>query len=219
MKKNVIIRILTATPLIAAGIALHFAPNDIPWNYNSNGDVVEWSSKWKLLLWPCFVLIVRVIMSSITKLVITKDRNGSSYYSFMNNATIVMVGVFDIISLYHICISIFPCINMDVSSIHNRICQAMMFLCGAILIPASKEFPNYKFNSGIGFRTKWSTTNEEVWAKSQIFAGKAMAVSGVAIMATSFIFKGINSFWAMIIVLVLFCIIGSFYAKWISKKR
>ena len=84
---------------------------------------------------------------------------------------------------------------------------------GAFFIPLGLAMPKAGRNSAVGFRCKWSMMNDEVWALSQRFAGRAMAASGALTIVCAAVLPGAWSAAAAAVILAVMAIADNAYAK------
>ena len=132
-RSRLILNVLTLLPFLAAAVALCLAPDEIPGHWNASGEVDRMGSKWEVLIWPVLVLLIRLCMTALAKLVRTKDKNGESNAAFLERATLVVLAVFDFLSLYFMRAAVNQ--EFDVDRYNRSVWQISMALTGACLIP------------------------------------------------------------------------------------
>ena len=204
--QRVIINILTALPFIAAAAAVCFAPDKVPMHYNIAGEVDRWGSRWELLTYPLMPLLVRFVMSGLSRLV-AKDRNAGKYAALMANSTIAVIALFDALAVYSICTSAIPGIEMDIDAVNDRIWQISMFFTGLSLIPAGYGMRDIPYNKNIGVKTTWSLANEESWRLSQRFGCYSFIAAGAAISILSLVIPGYRCALAALAVIAIMSVV------------
>ena len=143
-----ILNVLTLLPFLAAAVALCLAPDEIPGHWNASGKADRMGSKWEVLIWPVLVLLTRLGMAGLTKLVRTKDKNGAANATFLEHSTMVVLAVFDFLSLYFMRAAVNQ--EFDVERYNRSVWQISMALTGASLIPVGTQMPKLKLNSTSG---------------------------------------------------------------------
>ncbi|MBQ3969025.1 MAG: DUF1648 domain-containing protein [Clostridia bacterium] len=196
-KKNIITyAVLMFIPLIAVVAAICFLPDEIAMHFGLDGKADRFGSKFELFLFPVISIILGVGCFFMAKSA-SKDENGGH-----NNENIVMIAgicvlsMIAIITFYTIFLSIENITDLNTPSF--QIANILCFVMGAMLIVLGNIMPKAKKNSIVGFRFPWTMKNDEVWAKSQHFAGIAEIISGVFIIAASFF---VHNFTAAIVIL------------------
>ncbi|PAD07251.1 hypothetical protein CHH76_20795 [Shouchella clausii] len=72
------------------------------------------------------------------------------------------------------------------ADIDTKILMAASIGFGIVHIAAGYLTTKAKQNPAFGLRTKWTLSNEEVWARSNLFGGKLMVISGLVLVITAF---------------------------------
>ena len=71
---------------------------------------------------------------------------------------------------------------------------------GVVMLVFGNFMPRTKPNAAFGLRLPWTLANEDVWRKSNRFAGKLFMAGGIVLIALSFVFTSVLE---MVILLVL----------------
>ncbi len=79
----------------------------------------------------------------------------------------------------------------------------MGIFIGIVLLVFGNFMPRTKPNAAFGLRLPWTLANEDVWRKSNRFAGGLLMGAGIVTIALSFVF--INAL-EMVILVVLLCV-------------
>ncbi len=81
--------------------------------------------------------------------------------------------------------------------------SGMGVFLGIVMLVFGNFMPRTKPNAAFGLRLPWTLTNEDVWRKSNRFAGGLLMGAGIVIIALSFVFTNTLE---MVILLVLLCV-------------
>ena len=96
----------------------------------------------------------------------------------------------------------------------------MIFLImGVVFIILGNIMPKLKVNSVLGFRTKWSMKNDEVWKKCQKVSGMTTRISGIVIMILSFHFHHSTLPTLVVITMLLSLMIDILYSYQVAKSK
>ena len=78
--------------------------------------------------------------------------------------------------------------------------QIAFIIIGIFLIVISNIMPKVKRNSILGFRTKQTMKNDEIWKKCQRFSGLTGVIVGFIIVVISFLFNNTTLIIAVLII-------------------
>ena len=170
---------------------MRFLPETIPAHYGINGSVDRYGSKFELFILPVCSLVFGAFMFLSAK--------GSSKHetSTKNNEKIVFIagecclGLFAVISFYILYLAFNNITNAYSPDI--EIGNILCFLMGVTMIVLGNIMPKAKRNSIVGFRCSWTLKNDEVWKKSQHFAGAASVITGIFLVIASFFVHNISA--------------------------
>ena len=73
--------------------------------------------------------------------------------------------------------------------------------------------PKLRMNALAGYRTKWSMSNERAWSLAQRHAGRAMVVSGAAMLLIGLLAEGVKGICLSVCVLALALVTADRRAK------
>lgn len=210
-KYRLILNLLTALPLAAALAALIFLPDEIPVHFGMDNLADRWGSKYEVFIFPVLVLLARLTMAGLTRLALSIEKDNESTRPVMEVATLCMLALFDVMSLYFIWAGFV--VEESLNELPIGIWQLMTAGVGAMFIPSGLAMQKAPRNGLYGFRTKWSLMNDEVWRLSQRFAGRAMAAAGAVIVLLALLLPGAWSALAAAFIIVAVLTAGCIYAK------
>lgn len=78
----------------------------------------------------------------------------------------------------------------------------LSLLIGLMLIVIGNYLPKCKQNSTIGIKVKWTLENEENWNATHRFSGKIWVISGILLVAGSFLFRNISFYFLLCCVII-----------------
>ena len=74
---------------------------------------------------------------------------------------------------------------------------------GFVMLVTGNFMPRTKPNAAFGLRLPWTLANEDVWRKSNRFAGKLFMAAGIVMIALSFVFTSVLE---TVILLMVLCV-------------
>lgn len=220
--KNKTVLFLTALPVVVTISMLPSLPDKIPAHYNYLGEIDRWGSKYETLILPVLIVLTGIIclilLNKLYKsaLVSVDEKSSNDSKNNLKIVKILSIGtliIFNIIQAYLIFNPRFASNGSITFDLNMILCVAV----GIILIIVGNYLPTARRNSMIGFRTKQSVTNDQLWYKANRIAGVSSVISGMIIIIQSFYIKGITSIMIMVAILILSSVISAIYSYKISK--
>ena len=182
-------RISALLPLVITLIWLQFLPDQVPVNYDFEGNVDRWGSKWEYLLLPGIVLAMYMIACFVVKAGLRKSaEDGRQKAHAEANAKVIRV-VLIVSGLFFTVLQSFmlyaagqnAASGATVESVDlNRVTAVCM---GVLFLVLGNYMPKAKRNSMVGFRCGWTMFNDVTWQKSNRFSGYALMLAGLATLA------------------------------------
>lgn len=208
--------VLIALPLIVTAAAMFFLPSTIPAHYGVNGEVDRYGSKLELFILPVCSLILGIFMFIMAKY------SSNHETSTKNNEKITLIagecclGLFTVIDFYLLYLAFNNVTNIYSPKIEigNLVC----FAEGILMIVLGNIMPKAKMNSMVGFRCSWTMKNEEIWKKSQHFAGIASIITGIVLLIVSFFTHNLLAIFFILGATMIMTIICMIYAYKISHN-
>ena len=168
--------ILTLLPIAVCVAAICAAPEQIGGHWNAAGELDRLGSKWELVIWPLMVLFVRD-HGSAHRRGARQQRRKPPRHALGDRLRAGALRRYG--RLLHL-------LRRDARGnaldIQPRRLQLTNIVLGAEFIPIGNLMPKLRMNALAGYRTRWSMSNERAWSLAQRHAGRAMVVSGVAML-------------------------------------
>lgn len=217
MKKNKVLLIIFAiVSVVISCVALPFLDDIVPTHIGINGEADAFGSKYFMLVFPIFNVLMCVIMLLVEKFA----KLSENYNKYM-----FLTGV--IIQLVFIAVSV--CFYIYILSYTNKIpkfdiTKGFMIILGIMFIVLGNFMPKIEKNRTLGLKTSWSMYNETTWQKSHRFTGFASVIAGVLTTILGLFLEGMANFIAFMIIITVFIttiIIASYryYKQEIAKEQ
>lgn len=217
MKYQKLFYILMFSPLVVSVIALCFLPDFIPAHYNLKNTVDRWGSKYELLIFPMITILFGqflLLLGKMAKKQKTQGNNNEKMSLIIGNCSLL---IFNILSGTMIYSSVTKAENLSFFSLEFG--QMIFLIMGVVFIILGNIMPKLKMNSVLGFRTKWSMKNDEVWKKCQKVSGMTTMISGIVIMILSFHFHHSTLSTLVVITMLLSLMIDILYSYQVAKSK
>lgn len=206
--------LMTLTFLITA-ISLPFFNDIIPMHFGIDGQPDQFGSKYFILIFPVFSLIVGVSMLLVAKYCNVTDNYRK--YLFLTG-TLVQI-IFIVITITFVLYAF----NYTDDAIAFDISKVIMPIFGILFIILGNIMPKVEKNRTLGMKTKWSMYNEVTWQKTHRFTGFVGVLVGVLCLILGLFFKDMVNFiilMSLLVVLMVSTTIASYiYYKEEKKKE
>lgn len=171
-------------PLLAVIAALQFLPDQIPAHFDINGNADRWGSKYETLVFPVSTVIFGSIMLITAKLSSKAEDGGKGNNEKICILTgIFALAIFNAMTVYFLYADFISAENL--SAISVDINSVIFAVIGIAMIVLGNSMPKLRKNYLIGLRTNKNLDNEDIWKKSQRFAGLCLIIGGVGVVAAS----------------------------------
>lgn len=171
-------------PLLAVIAALQFLPDQIPAHFDINGNADRWGSKYETLVFPVSTVIFGSIMLITAKLSSKAEDGGKGNNEKICILTgIFALAIFNAMTVYFLYADFISAENL--SAISVDINSVIFAVIGIAMIVLGNSMPKLRKNYIIGLRTNKNLDNEDIWKKSQRFAGLCLIIGGVGVVAAS----------------------------------
>ena len=215
MKNKKLFYILMFLPLVASIVALLFLPDLIPAHYNIENKVDRWGSKYEILIFPIVTILFGQFLLIMGRIAKKQEVQGNN-----NEKNSLIIGIcslliFNIISGVMIYSSLSKADKLSFATFEFE--QILFFFVGIIFIVIGNVMPKLKKNSVLGFRTKYSMKDDEIWKKCQKISGITTMITGVVILIFSLIFHHLTLYILTISTMVFSLITDLIYSHKISK--
>ena len=204
MKNKKLLYGLMFLPLLASLIALQFLPNVIPAHYNIHNEVDRWGSKYEILILPVLTIgfgIFSLVMGKLAQKQEPQGNNNEKSSLFISNCVLL---IFNMLSGFMIYSSLHQLEKLEFAQF--TFIQIAFIIMGIFMIVISNILPKVKRNSILGFRTKQTTKNDEIWKKCQRFSGLTGVIVGIVIVIISFLFD--NTTLIITVLIITFTKLG-----------
>lgn len=190
-QSNLLTIIVTVVMLITAIISLLFLPSEIAVQWNESG-VSNTGSKFFILIFSVFSAIFLVLRNEKVKETAAKN----DFVSLL--VSLVLFAAQNIITL-----NALEYINM--MSLNYQFMQTIaLLIVGLTICICGNYIPKFIKNFYYGVKASFAYADNDLWTKTQRFAGKIWFASGLIIMLLSFIqWKGIS----LVVLLIILCVI------------
>ena len=186
--------IIIALMTITAFIFLPNLPDQIAIQWNENG-ATSFAEKYIVFVFPLLGAVIAVLQ--FLQYCKSEKRNK---YGFLNSIINIILFVLQLI----ICLSYLGYINMEQVDF-KAASLLIMVIFGILLIYFGNKLPKYAKNFYIGVKAPWAYEDNDIWTKTQSFAGKIWFFGGGFI-----ILLGVLGYFLNIqvsAVLLLFCLL------------
>lgn len=215
--KKILYFALMFLPLIIAVLVLPFMPEEIPAHYNFAGEIDRWGSKYETLIFPLCTIGMGYFMLWMAKIA-SKEEGGGN-----NNEKVVIytgMGLSVFFTAEH-CYSLYRAFAATEGAGYSETVDINQFICvllGISLVIMGNFMPKLKNNGVIGLRTGWSSKNDTVWKKCQIFGGVSFIIGGILIVASGIFLDGYLAMGVALGIIVACTIAGTIYSYYAAKK-
>ncbi|SQI41444.1 Immunity protein sdpI [Leminorella richardii] len=208
MKK---INLLTVLILLSSLIVVFLVttlPDRVPIHLDMNGAVDQYSSKWFVLLGSCLASIATLLV----QIYLRKTHN---------KAPEALQGMMSILLVVALTICWLPYVIATEFGQQNLLLYIGVFL-GGLFIVMGNSMGLLKINSVVGFRVKWTMTDEEIWRKTHRFGGYVMVIAGILILISAlmaFLFFSPTFLFIAILVITLSMVLTTTRHSYVLYKQ
>lgn len=196
--------------LIVTFILIARMPETVPMHRNFAGEIDRYGSKYENLIIGVLPCIFALFFAMVGKY-----ENKTKEYK--NETILLIIGIFILL-----CFGIYICLDMysNVNVNYNfNFSKATSIFIGVIQIMLSIVLPLTAKNSLIGIRTRWSITNDLVWAKSQVAGSIIFGVSGILILLLGIFINTVTSIYFSLIIIIISAILLYIITYLIDKNN
>ena len=189
--------------LVVTCILLVLSPDTVPVHYNLAGEIDRMGSKYEYLIFPVLASPVGGFFGWMAK----RYRQTPADEKALVISGICVLSVMGFLGIYFQIAAILydP---MAGGGLQLNVMRLTVMAIGAMLMILGNFMPKARRNSFYGLRTGWSLSSDEVWQKSQRFAGHTSVLCGVIMVLLAAFLDGFHCL-IMSTVLVLLWMIAS----------
>ena len=188
-------------------------PDEVPMHYNMSGQVDRYGSKFENLFLSIFPIAISLLFFFLAK---SEKKRGSS----KNERVLLIAG--NGVELLLLCFIILD-MSKSISQAMNEstLVKGLSMLMGLVFCFMAFLLPQAERNSVFGIRTRWSLSDDLVWAESQKKSSFVFAISGLLLVIFSYVLKGFFCVVCIFAVSILACAIVTIitYAVWRKNKK
>ena len=189
--------------LVVTCILLVLSPDTVPVHYNLAGEIDRMGSKYEYLIFPVLAIPVGGFFGRMAK----RYRHTPADEKALVISGICVLSVMGFLGIYFQTAAILydPIAG---GGLQLNVMRLTVMAIGAMLMILGNFMPKARRNSFYGLRTGWSLSSDEVWQKSQRFAGHTSVLCGVIMVLLAAFLDGFHCL-IMSTVLVLLWMIAS----------
>jgi len=212
---KIVIITLTVLFIVSSVTALFFMPDTVPLHWGANGNADRFGSKYSSLITALIALIICIGILLSAKYGTKSEQNKKSNEKITYIAGECVLTVLFAMNIY---IS-FAMINnvQNIYTLKFDIGKLTLLLFGALMVIMGNFMPKAKRNSYIGFRTPTTMSNDEIWKKSQRFAGICFVTGGFVNIICAIFFTGVPCIFILMAVIFIIVIAGLIYTAKLKK--
>ena len=202
--------------LVATSILLVLSPDTVPVHYNLAGEINRMGSKYEYLIFPALAIPVGGFFGWMAK----RYRHTPADEKALVISGICVLSVMGFLGIYFQTAAILydP---MAVGGLQLNVMRLTVMAIGVTLMILGNFMPKARRNSFYGLRTGWSLYSDEVWQKSQRFAGHTSVLCGVIMVLLAAFLDGFPCLimsTVLVLLWLIVCITMSYKYYRESKK-
>jgi uncharacterized membrane protein len=168
---------IIATVAVAAWI-YPTLPDPMPTHWNVEGQVDSYLPKpWGVIILPATAIFVFIVFRLIPVLSPKGFKTGE-FAGVLNIFQVIMVGFVSLVCI----LVMLESLGFDV-----RLNQVIYLAIGALFIIIGSYLRQVRKNFFVGFRTPWTLTNDDVWARTHRLGGRLLILIGLIFAAAAFL--------------------------------
>lgn len=203
-------------PLVITVVALPFLPEEIPAHYNFAGEVDRWGSKYETLIFPLCIIGMGFFMFWMAKILAKDERGGKNNEKIVFHTGMGLSAFFTLEHCYFLFMDFKKATNLG--DFETDINQLICILLGISLVITGNFMPKLRNNGIMGLRTPWSTKNDTVWKKCQIFAGASLIIGGIIMVACGIFMDGYAAMCVALGIIILCTVVDTVYSYFAAKR-
>ena len=215
MKKGYwVIAALVLLAVVVSIVFISMMPDQVPMHYNGAGQVDRMGSKYENLILPGVLVFM-----GVTFIVAGKSKPQKKSEEIVVLATgislMVAMNILNVVILY-------MALTYEPGPMHALdVAKLVMVILGVVLVSLGNFMPKFRRNAFAGVRTRWSTSSDVVWQKSQRLGGIASVICGILMLLGALFFANET---AMVVLVVLFAVwivvcVGASYLYYKQERQ
>lgn len=214
--------IMLLVQVVVTVILNKYMPESVPMHFDGDGNIDRYGSKYELYFLVGMSVFLVLMMKAFIKPY--KEKAEKAEEGHEKAAAVTNRYVFTILGVASVVIMIGVEVGLAINGIKHAQAPTgtpfvettviiMNCFIGLIMIILGNVMPKSRINGAFGVRTSWSSYNDETWARSNRFGGKACVVCGiVSIIQTLFVSHKYSSLIAvlLIVLMAIVCTVASY---------
>lgn len=198
--------------ILGTSLFLSVMPDTVPLHYNFAWEVDRFGSKYEFLIMNLITLVLTYIL-----LITAKDQGKKEQKN--SEKILVLIAIYSVVFFSVIQFFFqYKTLNYTNKPLSLDTLKFITLMIGLFQIVFGNIMPKLRRNSFIGLRTSWSMANDDVWQKSQRFAGISSVVVGILVIIGSIFLSGKISMIFMLILITVWVAICIFFSYKYYKK-
>ena len=198
--------------ILGTSLFLSVMPDTVPLHYNFAWEVDRFGSKYEFLIINLITLVLTYIL-----LITAKDQRKKEQKN--SEKILVLIAIYSVVFFSVIQFFFqYKTLNYTNKPLSVDTLKFITLMIGLFQIVFGNIMPKLRRNSFIGLRTSWSMANDDVWQKSQRFAGISSVVVGILVIIGSIFFPGKISMIFMLTLITVWVAICIFFSYKYYKK-
>lgn len=203
---------LTVICILATSLLLSIMPDTVPLHYNFAGEVDRFGSKYEFLIMHLITLVLTSILLITAKNQGKKEQKNSE-------KILVLIAIYSLIFFSIIQFFFqYKTLNYTNKPLSLDALKFITIMIGLFQIVFGNIMPKLRRNSFIGLRTSWNMANDDVWQKSQRFAGISSVIVGIFVIIGSIFLNGRGSMIFTLILISVWVVISIIFSYKYYKK-
>ena len=198
--------------ILGTSLFLSVMPDTVPLHYNFAWEVDRFGSKYEFLIMNLITLVLTYIL-----LITAKDQRKKEQKN--SEKILVLIAIYSVVFFSVIQFFFqYKTLNYTNKPLSVDTLKFITVMIGLFQIVFGNIMPKLRRNSFIGLRTSWSMANDDVWQKSQRFAGISSVVVGILVIIGSIFLSGKISMIFMLTLITVWVAICIFFSYKYYKK-
>ena len=213
---KIIIITITVFFIVTSVTALFFIPDTVPVHWGANGDADRFGKKYESLLAPLMAVIICIGMLFSAKYGTNNKENKNDNEKLLYIVCECLLSILFVMNIYVLYAMINNIQNLYTMKID--IGKLTLVLFGLLMVISGNFMPKAKKKPYIGFRTPTTMKNDDVWKKSQRFAGISFIAGGFVNIIASIFLTGVPCLFVLMAVILVVITSGLIYTSKFKDK-
>ena len=217
--KRILSLILAVLPMLYTAVAVFFfMPERVAAHFDIHGNIDRYGSKYEAFLLPAILLVmygIVMIVRHFTEKSSTDDEKTRRNSDIGDTVMILILVLLNAVDILTLTAMNQPTIFSDAGSLASVIVSVIV---GIVFILLGNIMPKTKRNHIMGMRMKFCMDTDEHWYIANRAGGIALVLAGLVTIAAGLILRSVAYIFVMVIALIVFLTVATFYSYVIIKK-